>query len=163
MPAVRETVLEMDADQPVYAIRTIEETFRQEVAPMRATTLMLSLFAGFALALAAVGIYSAVSFTVSERTQEIGLRVALGADGRRVRRLVVRQALMPVLIGAAIGAGASIAVSGTLQQMLFEISGTDPFTLASVGALSVLVAVIASWVPAFRAARLGPVEALRAE
>ncbi|MEE2899949.1 MAG: FtsX-like permease family protein [Gemmatimonadota bacterium] len=80
-----------------------------------------------------------------------------------MRTLVVRQALMPVLIGAAIGGGASIAVSGILQQMLFEISGTDPLTLASVGALLVLVAVIASWVPAFRAARLDPVEALRAE
>ena len=96
------------------------------------------------------------SFTTMRTTS---LRVA----PRAVRTLVVRQALMPVLIGAAIRGGASIAVSGTLQQMLFEISETDPLTLASVGALLVLVAVIASWVPAFRAARLGPVEALRAE
>ena len=130
---------------------------------MRATTLLLSLFAAFALILAAVGIYSVVSFTVSERTQEIGIRVALGADAGRVRRLVVRQALMPVVIGAAIGAGVSVAVSGGLERMLFEISGTDPLTLASVGLLLVLVAVIASWVPAFRAARLDPVESLRAE
>ena len=163
VPAVREAVLEMDADQPVYAIRTIEETYQQGIAPMRATTLLLSLFAGFALVLAAVGIYSVVSFTVSERTQEIGLRVALGADAGRVHRLVVRQALMPVVIGAAIGAGASVAVSGGLQQILFEITGTDPLTLGSVGVLLVLVAAVASWVPAFRAARLDPVEALRAE
>ena len=130
---------------------------------MRATTLLLSIFAGFALILAAVGIYSVVSFTVNERTKEIGVRVALGADAGRVRRLVVRQALMPVATGAVIGAGIAVAVSGGLERMLFEITGTDPLTLAAVGVLLVLVAVVASWVPAFRAARLDPVESLRAE
>ena len=130
---------------------------------MRATTLMLSLFTGFALILAAVGIYSVVSFTVGQRTQEIGLRMALGADRGQVHRLVVRQALVPVAIGAVVGAGGAVAVSRGLEQMLFEITGTDPFTLVSVGVTLVLVAVVASWVPAFRAARLDPVEALRAE
>jgi len=124
---------------------------------------MLSLFAGFALILAAVGIYSVVSFTVGQRTQEIGLRMALGADRGQVHRLVVRQALVPVAIGAVVGAGGAVAVSRGLEQMLFEITGTDPFTLVSVGVTLVLVAVVASWVPAFRAARLDPVEALRAE
>jgi putative ABC transport system permease protein len=161
--AVRSVVLEMAPDQPVYGIRTIEETYRQGVAPMRATTLMLSLFAGFALILAAVGIYSVVSFTVGQRTQEIGLRMALGADRGQVHRLVVRQALVPVAIGAVVGAGGAVAVSRGLEQILFEITGTDPFTLVSVGVTLVLVAVVASWVPAFRAARLDPVEALRAE
>ena len=163
IPAVRSTVLEMDPDQAVYAIRTIEETYRQSVAPMRATTLMLSLFAGFALILAAVGIYSVVSFTVGQRTQEIGLRMALGADPGRVHRLVVRQALLPVVIGAVIGAAGAVVVSRGLEQLLFEITGTDPFTLVSVGVILVVVAVVASWVPAFRASRLDPVEALRAE
>jgi ABC-type antimicrobial peptide transport system permease subunit len=89
--------------------------------------------------------------------------MALGADAGRVRRLVVRQALIPVVIGAAIGAGVSVAVSGGRERMLFEITGTDPLTLASVGVLLVLLAVVATWVPAFRTARLDPVESLRAE
>ena len=163
LPAVRSAVLEMDADQPVYAIRTVEEAFRQGVAPMRATTLFLAIFAAFALALAAVGIYSVVAYTVSERTQEIGLRVALGADAGRVRRLVVRQAMLPVLVGAAFGIAAAVAVGGVLERLLFGVSGTDPLTLGAVAALLVGVAAVASWVPAFRAARLDPLEALRAD
>jgi len=163
VPAVRAAVSEVDADQPIYAIRTIEDSYRQGVAPMRATTLLLAIFAVFALILAAVGIYSVVSFTVSGRTKEIGVRVALGADPTRVRRLVVRQSLLPVVIGAVGGLAASIALSGGLQRMLFEINGTDPLTLASVAGLLVLVAAAASWLPAFRASRMDPVEALRAE
>jgi putative ABC transport system permease protein len=163
IPAVRSAVLEMDPDQPVYAIRTVEEALRQGVAPMRATTLVLSIFAGFALALAAVGIYSVVSYTVSERTREIGLRVALGADEARVRRLVVRQALLPVLIGAAIGIGGALAASGALERLLFDVSGSDPLTLGAVAVLLVGVAAVASWVPAFRASRMDPVEALRVD
>jgi putative ABC transport system permease protein len=163
VPAVRAAVLEMDADQPVYAIRTVEETLQAGLAPMRATALFLSIFAGFALVLAAVGIYSVVSFTVSERTQEIGLRVALGADRARVRRLVVRQALLPVLAGAGVGIVGAIAVGGVLGRVLFEVSGTDPLTLGSVGVVLIGAAILASWVPAYRASRMDPVEALRVD
>ena len=163
VPSVRQAVLEVDADQPVYAIRTIDETYQQGVAPMRATALFLSIFAGFALVLASVGIYSVVSFTVSERTYEIGVRVALGADQARVRSLVVRQALPPVVIGAVVGVAAAIGVSGALQRLLYDVTGSDPLTLGSVALLLVGVAALASWVPAFRAARTDPVEALRAE
>jgi len=161
--AVRATVSDMDADQPVYAIRTIEETLASGVAPIRAMALFLSVFAGFSLVLAAIGVYSVVSLTVGERTQEIGVRVALGADSGRVRRLVVRQALLPVGVGAGVGGLVAIALAGALQRVLFEVSGTDPLTIGSVGLLLVGVAAIASWVPAFRAARLHPVEALRSE
>jgi len=163
LPAVRQAILEMDSEQPVYAVRTIEQTYNQGIAPMRATTLLLSIFAVFALVMAAVGIYSIVSFTVGERTQEIGLRVALGADAGRVRGLVVRQALLPVVIGAAIGLGLALAVSGGLSRMLFEVSGSDPLTLGTVAILLIAVASAASWVPAYRASRMDPVEALRAE
>lgn len=163
LPAVRQAILEMDPEQPVYAVRTIEQTYNQGIAPMRATTLLLSVFAAFALVMAAVGIYSIVSFTVGERTQEIGVRVALGADAGRVRGLVVRQALLPVLIGAAIGLGLALAVSGALSRMLFEVTGSDPLTLGSVAVLLILVAAAASWVPAYRAARMDPVEALRSD
>ena len=163
VPAVREAVLEMDADQPVYAIRTAEETFAQGVAPMRAATLFLSLFAVFALILASVGIYSVVSYSVSDRTKEIGVRVALGADRGRVERLVVAQALVPVAVGAVLGIVASIALGGALERLLFQVGGSDPLTLALVATLLVSVAALASWVPAVRAARLDPVTSLRAE
>lgn len=162
-PAVRDAVVEMDADQPVYAIRTAEQTYAQGVASMRAATLFLSLFAGFALVLAAVGIYSVVSYSVGERTKEIGVRVALGADRGRVRRLVVGQALLPVLVGAAVGAAAAVGVGGGMERLLFEVGGADPFTLVAVAALLVGVATLASWMPAFRASRLDPVDSLRAE
>ena len=163
VPVVREAVLQMDADQPVYAIRTAEETLQSGLAPMRAATLFLSIFAGFALVLAAVGIYSVVSFTVSQRTQEIGVRVALGADRGRVRSLVVRQALLPVLVGAALGVLAALGLGSALQQLLYGVSGNDPFTLGAVAVVLVGVAVVASWVPAYRASALDPVESLRAD
>ncbi|HKJ03254.1 MAG TPA: FtsX-like permease family protein, partial [Longimicrobiales bacterium] len=163
LPAVREVVREMDPDQPIYAIQTVEEAFASSISSRRASTLFLGVFAGFALLLAAVGIYAVVSFTVSERTQEIGLRVALGADAGRVRRLVVRQALVPVLVGAVVGMGLTIPLGAALQQILFQISGTDPVTLGTVAALLVGVAAVASFMPAWRASRLDPVEALRLE
>ena len=163
LPAVRRTVADMDADQPIYAIQTVEDAFASSISTRRATTLFLSVFGVFALILAAVGIYAVVSFTVSERTQEIGLRVALGADGGKVRALVVRQALLPVFIGAAVGAALSIPVGGVLQRQLFQISGKDPLTLGSVGLILVGVAALASLVPAWRASALDPVEALRKE
>lgn len=163
LPAVRAVVTELDPDQPVYLIRTVEEAFAQAASTRRVTTLLLSLFAAFALVLAAVGIYSVISFTVGERTQEIGLRVALGADAGRVRGLVVRQALLPVAIGSAIGLGLAIPLGGALRGQLFGIGAYDPPTLASVAALLLLVAVAASWIPAWRASRLDPAEALRPE
>jgi putative ABC transport system permease protein len=163
VPAVREAVLDMDPDQPVYAIRTIDETYQQGLAPMRSAAIFLSIFAGFALVLAAGGVYSVVSFTVSQRTQEIGLRVALGADQGRVRRLVVRQALLPVLVGAVVGVSAAVGVTGGLRGLLFEVSASDPLTLGAVAGVLIAVAAVASWVPAFRAARMDPVDALRVE
>jgi putative ABC transport system permease protein len=163
LPALRAGVAEMDPDQPIYAIQTVDEAFASSMSSRRATTLFLGVFATFALILAAVGIYAVVSFTVSERTQEIGLRVALGADAAGVRWLVVRQALLPVLIGAVVGLGLTVPLGAGLQAILFEISGTDPLTLASVAALLVGVAAMASFVPAWRASRLDPVEALRLE
>lgn len=163
LPAVRQAVTEMDPDQPIYAIQTVQEAFASSVSTRRATTLFLTVFAVFALILAAVGIYAVVSFTVSERTQEIGLRIALGADAGRVRRLVVRQALVPVVAGAVVGIGLSVPLGGALQRMLYQISGSDPFTLGAVALLLVGVATTASLLPAWRASRLDPVEALRRE
>jgi ABC-type antimicrobial peptide transport system permease subunit len=108
-----------------------------------------------------VGIYSVVSFTVGERTQEIGLRVALGADAGRVRGLVVRQALLPVLVGAGVGTGLAIPLGMTLKDMLFEVGNTDPATIVTVAIVLVGTAMAASWMPAWRASRMDPVQALR--
>jgi predicted permease len=163
LPALRRAIQAMDPDQPVYAIQTVDEAFASGTATRRATTLFLTLFAFFALALAAVGIYAVVSFTVSERTQEIGLRVALGADAGGVRRLVVRQALVPVIVGAGVGLGLAVPVGGALKGMLFEVAAVDPTTMGIVALLLVGVAAAASWIPAWRASRLDPVEALRVE
>jgi putative ABC transport system permease protein len=163
LPAVRRTVAEMDPDQPIYAIQTIEEAFASASSSRRVVTLLLTLFGVFALVLAAVGIYSVVSFTVGERTQEIGLRVALGADAGRVRGLVVRQALLPVLVGAVVGTGLAIPLGMALEDMLFEVGSVDPLTIASVATVLVVTAMAASWMPAWRASRMDPVEALRKE
>jgi predicted permease len=163
LPAVRQVVAEMDPDQPVYAIRTIDDALAQAASTRRVTTLLLALFGTFALVLAAVGIYSVISYTVSDRTQEIGVRVALGADGGRVRRLVVRQALPPVLIGAAVGLALAVPLGRAMTGMLFQIGALDPITFGSVAAVLVGVAVAASWIPAWRASRMDPVRALRVE
>ncbi len=163
VPAVRSVVADMDADQPVYAIRTVDEAFAGASSTRRATTLLLTIFGVFALILAAMGIYSVVSFTVSERTQEIGVRIALGAEGNRVLRLVVRQALVPVLVGAVVGMGLAVPLGMGLRGLLFGIGVADPLTLASAAAVLVGAAFTASWIPARRASRMDPVEALRAE
>jgi len=126
-------------------------------------TLFLTVFGVFALLLAAVGVYSVISYSVSERTREIGVRVALGADAGRVRRLVVRQALVPVLLGSAAGFGLALPVGRGLRGFMYEISGTDPWTLGAVALLLVGVATTASFLPAYRASRMDPVDALRAD
>ena len=134
-----------------------------DTAPRRIAAGVLSVFAGFALLLAAVGIFSVVSFAVGERTKEIGLRVALGAERGSVRSLMVRQALVPVALGAMLGLAGAIALGRVMTGLLFGVSGTDPITIVSVAAVFGLVAVFASYVPAFRASRLDPVQALRSE
>jgi predicted permease len=163
LPEVRRIVAEADSDQPIYAIQTVEEAFASAAASRRLVTLLLGVFGAFALTLAAVGIYSVVSLTVGERTQEIGLRVALGADEGRVRGLVVRQALVPVIVGALVGTGLAVPLGMALQDLLFEVGALDPTTFGSVAVLLLGVAVAASWVPAWRASRMDPVEALRVE
>jgi putative ABC transport system permease protein len=161
LPAIQGVVQAMDPDQPVYAIRTMEEAMAASIAPKRIATTALSLFAAFALLLAAVGIYSVVAFGVAERTREIGLRMALGAEATSVRRLVVRQALLPVGVGAVFGVGLALMLQAFLRNLLFQISGTDPLTFSSVTVLLLGIAMAASYLPARRASRLDPVEALR--
>ncbi len=160
---VRAQVAAIDADQPVYGIRTLDQAFADQVAPQRFALLMLSAFAAMALALAAVGIYGVVSYAVSDRTREIGVRIALGAGRREVIGMMVRQALIPVAIGLVVGLGLSIGLGVAMAGFLFEANGADPLTLSLVMVVLGGVAFLASYVPAKRASAVDPVEALRVE
>ena len=163
IPAIRETVRAMDPDQPIYRIQKLNDVLVLSTAPQRIAAGVLSVFAAFALTLAAVGIFAVVSFAVGERTREIGLRVALGAEGGQVRALMVRQALVPVALGATVGLLGAVALGRVMTGLLFGVCGTDPVTLGSVVALFGAVALAASYLPALRASRLDPVQALRNE
>jgi putative ABC transport system permease protein len=163
LTAIRGVVASLDPDQPIYAIRTVQEAYAASVADRQLAMVALSLFAAFALLLASMGIYAVVAFGVAERTGEIGLRMALGADAGGVRRMIVRQALAPVLVGAVVGLGLAFGIRGFLQSLLFQVSDTDPLTFGAVTAFLLVTALIASYAPARRASRLNPVDALREE
>jgi ABC-type antimicrobial peptide transport system permease subunit len=125
-----------------------------------------SLSAGFgllALALACVGIYGIMAYTVSQRTNEIGIRLALGAHRQQVRAMVLRQATRLAIVGVIIGVAASLALSRLVKSMLYGLKPTDPISIIGAAALLLTVALIASWLPAFRASRVEPMEALRHE
>jgi putative ABC transport system permease protein len=142
-------------------------TFADEMggwlADRRFLLLLVGLFAAAALALAAVGVYGVVAFSVTRRTQEIGIRMALGAERRDVMRLIVGEGARLAVLGVAIGMAASFVVTGLLSSLLFGISATDPITFASVAVLLSMVALLASYIPARRAMRLDANTALRYE
>ncbi len=163
LPSVREQVRQMDPQQPVYMVQTMKESYAAAALQRRVATVALSVFAAFALLLAAVGIYGVVAYGVGQRTREIGLRMALGAGRGQVLGLVVRQALVPVGIGGAAGLIGALAVGRVLSGLLFEVGADDPVTLAGVLLLFGAVGLLASYVPARRASKLDPVTALSSE
>jgi putative ABC transport system permease protein len=151
----------MDPQQPIYAVQTLEEAESGLTASRRLPALLVSIFGAFALILAAVGVYGVVSYGVTQRTSEIGVRIALGASRGQVRGLIVRQAMLPVAIGAAAGLGAAIALGRLMSRLLFEVSAYDPVALGLVLTALALSAIVASWLPARRASALNPVGAMR--
>jgi len=163
LPAVRRTIASLDPLQPVYLIRTLDDAFAEAVSQRRAAMLLITIFAGVALMLAAVGIYGLMSYMVNERTHEIGIRMALGAAGNDVLGLVVRQTIRLVTIGAVLGIAGALALGRALTSMVFEVRPSDPTTLTVVTALLMLVALAATLVPAMRATRVTPLVALRRE
>jgi predicted permease len=158
---VRSIVRDLDPKLPVAWVRTMDDIVSTATAPERFMMLALSVAAVVALLLAAVGTYGLVAYAVSRRTHELGVRIALGASTARVRRLVLRQGAALALAGVAIGLGLAIAFGRVLQSLLYEVSASDPATLAGASLLLVAVALVAVDLPARRAARIDPVEALR--
>ncbi len=163
LPAVRRVIASLDPQQPVYLIRTLDDAFSEAVAQRRAAMLLITIFAGVALVLAAVGIYGLMSYMVNERTHEIGIRMALGAAGGDVLGLVVRQTIRIVIVGALLGLAGAIAMGRALRSLVFEVKPSDPATLAGVTLLLMAVALAATLVPAIRATRVTPLVALRRE
>ena len=159
--AARRTIRELAPDLPVYDIRTLKSRVADATARARFSAVLLLLFAGAALILAAIGIYGVMSFSVTQRTREIGIRVALGAARRDVLRLIVGQGTALAVAGSAIGLVAALAATRVLRSLLFDVAPFDPPTYVLVVVLLSLTAIVASWIPARRAARVDPVEALR--
>jgi putative ABC transport system permease protein len=162
VPAVRAIVREVDADLPLSGIGTMQQAMRQAVAMPRLYLSFFTFFAAVALVLAAIGIYGVTSYAVTQRTAEIGVRMALGANAADVQRLVLRRALLLVSIGLATGTALALALSRLLAGLLFNLSPTDPATFIVIATLLAVVAVVASWLPARRATRVDPLRALRA-
>jgi putative ABC transport system permease protein len=160
---VRQTVWEIDKDQPVSDISTMEEVIADSVAQQRFSMLLLGIFAGLALVLAAVGIYGVMSYSVAQRTREIGIRMALGAQRSDVLKMTIGSGLRLVLVGAAIGLVAALVLTRVMSSLLFGVSPTDPLTFISISIVLIGVAVLASYVPALRATRVDPIFALRYE
>ena len=161
-PAVA-AIRAIDPEQPVGDIRTMVQVLDGTLTSQRFSALLLGVFAGVALLLAAVGIYSVLSYIVRGRSREIGIRRALGAQTSDVLRLVIVEGMSPALVGVAAGTIAALASAKVMETLVFGVSASDPLTLAAAGATLALVALMASLVPAYRALRLDPVMVLRAD
>ena len=163
VPALREALGAIDKEVPLAFVQTLEERIDVSVAQPKFSMVMLEIFASIALLLAAIGIYGVISYSVAQRTHEIGLRIALGAQRLDVLGLVVRQVLAITGIGIAIGVAGSLAAGSLITKLLFGVEASDPVTFVGVSLVLATVALVAAAVPAWRAARLDPVAALRAE
>jgi ABC-type antimicrobial peptide transport system permease subunit len=161
--SVTATLARLDSNLPVNDLKTLEQQVRENVFLDRLISTLSSAFALLATLLAAIGLYGVLAFTVSQRTREIGVRMALGADAGRVRAMVLRQVGVITAIGGAIGLAGAIGLGRLAQSLLFEMQGTDPVVLTSAAVVLVVVALAAGYIPARRAASIDPMRALRYE
>ena len=160
---LRGVVRSLDPEVPMFAVRPMNEVLQSSVAPRRFNMLLLASFAALALLLASIGIYGVMSYSVTQHTQEIGIRMALGARANDVVRLIVRQGMLLVLLGLAAGAAGAFALTRLLSTLLFQVKPNDPITFASVSVLLAAVAFLANYIPARRATKVDPLVALRYE
>jgi len=163
LAAIRQAVREVDVNLPLFDVKTQAEQASQSVAQERLFAMLLSFFGALALALAALGLYGVLAHSVAQRTQEIGIRMALGAETRHVLRLVIGQGMSLVCVGIAVGLVAAYWLTRWLSSWLYGVSVTDPLTFGAIALLLTLVALSACYVPARRATRVDPLSALRRE
>jgi len=161
--AVKQQIHELDSDLPLYNVRTMNQRLDESLAQRRFAMLLLTLFAGVALALAVIGTYGVMSYLVNQGTREIGIRIAMGATHRAIERLIVWKGLALALCGVAIGTTGAFAVSRLMRSLLFGVTPFDPFTFVAISLLLTLVALLASYIPARRVAQIDPIVALRDE
>jgi len=162
-PLLRAEVQAIDKDQPVAQPRTLEKVISESLGERRFQMMLLTAFGAIALLLASVGIYGMVAYSVAQRSREIGIRMALGAPGTSVLKMVVASGLRLALFGVGIGIAGAFAVTQALRKALYQVSATDPLTFGAVALLLLAIAVLASWAPARRATRVDPIVSLRAE
>jgi predicted permease len=162
-PAVRSELRSIDADQPVADVRTMSQVMAQTLGRARFNTLLFGLFAGLAMVLAAVGIFGVMNYSVTLRTKELGVRMALGAPPGRVLVLVLKQGLMLTFTGIGIGLAGAFALTRIMSSLLFEVEATDPWTFAGIVLLLAVISLIACFIPARRATKVDPMIALRYE
>ena len=160
--AVRRVIHDIDPAQPVAQMQTMDTIVRETFARQTFSALLLDGFSLVSLLLAAIGIYGVLAYSVTERTRELGVRVALGADPSRILKLVLGSGMRVVLVGALVGTGGALALTGLLKSLLFGVKAHDPATFVMVPVVLIAVALVAAWLPARRASRLAPVDALRA-
>ncbi|HEV2668478.1 MAG TPA: FtsX-like permease family protein, partial [Blastocatellia bacterium] len=161
--AVRNEIRSLDRELPVARVRTLEQHFATAVAQPRFRTTLIAIFAALALILASIGVYGVISYSVTQRTHEIGVRVALGARSRDVLSLIVKRGMTLTLIGLGVGLSASFALTRMMKTLLFDVSSGDPLTFIVISLLLTFVALLACFVPARRATKVDPVVALRRE
>ncbi len=159
----RQQVKAIDPDQPIYGVRTMDEIRAESVAPEKLNLTLLSIFAGIALVLAIVGIYGVMSYSVTQRTHEIGIRMAIGAEPRDVFKMIIGQGMILALIGVVLGLIGAFALTRLMTTMLFGVEPTDPLTFAAIAVLLTVVALVACYLPGRRATRVDPVVSLRYE
>jgi putative ABC transport system permease protein len=161
--SIRQAVAEVDKNHPVYNVISMDDLLYDSVSTRRFSMLLFGGFSALALMIAMMGVYGVVSYAVAERTPEIGVRIALGAQGRDVLRMILAQGLKPVVIGSAAGLIASLALGRLLSSLLYGVTATDPATFVFVVSLLSLAALLACWLPARRATKVDPMVALRRE
>jgi putative ABC transport system permease protein len=161
--AARAEAQSLDKELPVFEIKTLDQHFNAAVAPPRFYALLLTIFAGVALILTMIGLYGVLAYAIAQRTHEIGIRMALGAQARDVLWLVIGQGMRLTLVGVVIGLGSALALTRLLKTLLFGVGTTDPLTFTIIALLLTFVALMACWIPARRATKVDPITALRFE